>query len=82
MIDPIEPDKLYTVNEVAGHLRSSNTNVYDLLEGGRLEKVVVGASGKGLRVRGSALTAFLAAATSGGPTPPKPKFELKHIKAR
>ncbi len=73
----IEPDKLYTVNEVAAVLRSSTSNVYDLLKGKRLAQTCVGASGKGRRVRGRDLTAFLDSVTTGGPLP---KFDFKHIK--
>lgn len=72
----IEPDRLYTPQEVAERLTCGKTNVYDLMTGGELATTRIGAGKRGLRVRGSDITAFLDARTEGGPSP---RSTYKHL---
>ncbi len=73
----INPDTLYVPAEVAGMLRCGKTNVYDLIKSGDLAVTKIGAGSAGMRVKGSALQAFLEARTEGGP---KPKGRFKFLK--
>lgn len=65
----IDPDRLYSVTEVAGFLGCGKSNAYDLLLSGELAKTPIGAGSKGLRVRGSDLLHFLDSRREGGPAP-------------
>jgi hypothetical protein len=76
----IDPDQLYTVDEVASILRCSRTNAYDLLSTGQLARTPIGAGKKGMRVRGKDITAFLDHRREGGPPPTS--IALKHLKGR
>lgn len=69
MRQPLEPDRIYTIAEVAAWLRCSSTNVYDLMSAGELAFTRIGAGRKGFRVRGSDLLSFLDARKEGGPRP-------------
>jgi excisionase family DNA binding protein len=73
-----DPDMLYTANEAAERLRCSPANVYALLETGELAVTRTGAGRKGLKVKGSSLSAFLEDRTEGGPAP---KMRFKHLRS-
>ena len=53
---PFGGDRLYTVAEVAEHMRVSNMTVYRLIKSGTLPAIRVG---KNYRIRGRELTAYL-----------------------
>jgi excisionase family DNA binding protein len=74
---PVDPERLYTIGEVADRLRCGKTNVYDLVDGRALAVIRVGAGKGGFRVRGSDLLAFLDSRKSGGP---KPEFAFKNLR--
>jgi excisionase family DNA binding protein len=74
---PVEPDCLYTPAEVATWLRCGKTNVYDLMTGGEIASTRIGCGKKGLRIKGSSITAFLDERTEGGPSP---KSSFKYLK--
>lgn len=66
----ILPDVPYKVLEVAQRLRCAHTNVYALIDSKELAHIHVGAlKGKGIRVMGSDLIAFMKARKVGGPEP-------------
>ena len=73
----IDPDELYTPREAAERLRCSQENVYGLLESGELAVTRTGVGGKGYRVHGADLQAFLDARREGGP---RPKGNFKYLK--
>lgn len=54
-------DRLWTVAEVADHMRVSNMTVYRLIKSGQLPAIRVG---KNFRIRGSDLEAYLDASTT------------------
>jgi excisionase family DNA binding protein len=54
-------DRLWTVAEVAGHMRVSNMTVYRLIKSGELPAIRVG---KNYRIRGVDLDAYLDAAST------------------
>ena len=53
---PIDEDRLWTVAEVADHMRVSNMTVYRLIKGGELPAIRVG---KNYRIRGKELSAYI-----------------------
>ena len=55
---PIDEDRLWTVAEVAEHMRVSNMTVYRLIKAGDLAAIRVG---KNYRIRGADLVSFLTA---------------------
>lgn len=55
---PIDEDRLWTVAEVADHMRVSNMTVYRLIKGGELPALRVG---KNYRIRGKELHAYIEA---------------------
>lgn len=55
-------DRLWTVAEVADHVRVSNMTVYRLIKSGKLPAIRVG---KNYRVRGADLFAYLDASSTG-----------------
>lgn len=57
-------DRLWTVGEVAEHMRVSNMTVYRLIKSGELAAIRVG---KNYRIRGSDLDAYLDAAVTVRP---------------
>jgi excisionase family DNA binding protein len=59
--DPLGNDRLYTVAEVAEHMRVSNMTVYRLIKAGRLPALRVG---KNYRIRGRDISAYLDAAST------------------
>lgn len=73
----IDPNGIYTVQEVAKLLRCGQTNVYELASSKQLAVVQVGAGKKGFRVRGSDLLAFLDSRKVGGPEPQK---QYRHLR--
>jgi excisionase family DNA binding protein len=60
---PLGSDRLWTVAEVADHMRVSNMTVYRLIKAGELPAIRVG---KNYRVRGSDLAAYLDASRTLG----------------
>ncbi|HEY8340109.1 MAG TPA: helix-turn-helix domain-containing protein [Egibacteraceae bacterium] len=54
-------DRLWTVAEVADHMRVSNMTVYRLIKSGQLPAIRVG---KNFRIRSSDLEAYLDASTT------------------
>lgn len=58
---PIDEDRLWTVAEVADHMRVSNMTVYRLIKSGELPAIRVG---KNYRIRGRELAAFLDASST------------------
>ena len=58
---PLGGDRLWTVAEVAGHMRVSNMTVYRLIKSGDLPAIRVG---KNYRIRGQELAAYLDASTT------------------
>ena len=54
-------DRLWTVSEVAEHMRVSNMTVYRLIKGGQLPALRVG---KNYRIRGRELAAYLDASAT------------------
>ena len=54
-------DRLWTVSEVAEHMRVSNMTVYRLIKGGQLSALRVG---KNYRIRGRELAAYLDASAT------------------
>src|SRR5690606_13292056 len=58
---PIDHDRLWTVAEVADHMRVSNMTVYRLIKSGELPAIRVG---KNYRIRGRELAAFLDASST------------------
>ena len=58
---PLGGDRLWTVAEVAGHMRVSNMTVYRLIKSGELPAIRVG---KNYRIRGQELAAYLDASTT------------------
>ncbi|MDP8978147.1 MAG: helix-turn-helix domain-containing protein [Actinomycetota bacterium] len=60
---PLNSDRLWTVAEVADHMRVSNMTVYRLIKAGELPAIRVG---KNYRVRGSDLAAYLDASRTLG----------------
>jgi excisionase family DNA binding protein len=58
---PLGRDRLYTVAEVAEHMRVSNMTVYRLIKNGTLPAIRVG---KNYRIRGKDLTAYLEGAST------------------
>ncbi|QBI21521.1 DNA-binding protein [Egibacter rhizosphaerae] len=59
-----EPPQLWTVAEVAEHMRVSTMTVYRLIKAGTLPAIRVG---KNYRIRGGDLAAFLEAAATTQP---------------
>ncbi|CAN5866249.1 hypothetical protein BH20ACT7_BH20ACT7_10860 [soil metagenome] len=58
-------ERLWTVSEVAEHMRVSNMTVYRLIKGGQLSALRVG---KNYRIRGREVAAYLdASATNADP---------------
>lgn len=55
---PIDSERLWTVAEVADHMRVSNMTVYRLIKRGELRAIRVG---KNYRLRGSDLDEYLSA---------------------
>lgn len=53
---PIDQDRLWTVAEVADHMRVSNMTVYRLIKSGDLPAIRVG---KNYRIRGKELTDYI-----------------------
>lgn len=53
---PIDHDRLWTVAEVADHMRVSNMTVYRLIKAGELPAIRVG---KNYRIRGKELSAYI-----------------------
>lgn len=53
---PIDEDRLWTVAEVAEHIRVSNMTVYRLIKSGELPAIRVG---KNYRIRGTDLAHYL-----------------------
>lgn len=58
---PFGGDRLYTVAEVADHMRVSNMTVYRLIKAGTLPAIRVG---KNYRIRGRDLAAYLDASVT------------------
>ena len=58
---PLGGDRLWTVAEVAEHMRVSNMTVYRLIKSGDLPAIRVG---KNYRIRGLELAAYLDASTT------------------
>lgn len=58
---PIDEDRLWTVAEVADHMRVSNMTVYRLIRAGQLPAIRVG---KNYRIRGADLAAYLRSSTT------------------
>lgn len=59
---PADGDRLWTVAEVADHIRVSNMTVYRLIKSGELPAIRVG---KNYRIRGGDLFAYLDASSTG-----------------
>jgi excisionase family DNA binding protein len=59
--DPLGGDRLWTVAEVADHMRVSNMTVYRLIKAGQLPAIRVG---KNYRIRGRDLVAYLDASAT------------------
>lgn len=76
---PINPKTLYEVKHVARRLRCGDKNVYLLIHSGKLAALRVGPTGKGYRVLGSDLIAFIEANKEGGPGP---EMTYKHLNLR
>lgn len=53
---PIDEDRLWTVAEVADHMRVSNMTVYRLIKAGDLPAIRVG---KNYRIRGRELSSYI-----------------------
>ena len=60
---PIDEDRLWTVAEVAEHMRVSNMTVYRLIKGGELPAIRVG---KNYRIRGLDLVRYIEASSTHG----------------
>jgi excisionase family DNA binding protein len=60
-MDAIGGDRLWTVAEVAEHMRVSNMTVYRLIKAGQLPAIRVG---KNYRIRAGDLAAYLEASTT------------------
>jgi len=58
---PIDEDRLWTVAEVADHMRVSNMTVYRLIKAGQLPAIRVG---KNYRIRGRDLVEYLDASST------------------
>jgi excisionase family DNA binding protein len=58
---PLGDDALWTVAEVAGHMRVSNMTVYRLIKSGQLPAIRVG---KNFRIRARDLAAYLDAGST------------------
>lgn len=58
---PLGGDRLWTVAEVAGHMRVSNMTVYRLIKSGDLPAIRVG---KNYRIRATDLLAYLEASVT------------------
>jgi excisionase family DNA binding protein len=58
---PLGDDRLWTVAEVAEHMRVSNMTIYRLIKAGELPAIRVG---KNYRIRGGDLAAYLEAAST------------------
>ncbi|MBA2530361.1 MAG: helix-turn-helix domain-containing protein [Euzebyales bacterium] len=58
---PLGGDRLWTVAEVAEHMRVSNMTVYRLIKSGQLPAIRVG---KNYRLRGRDVAAYLDASTT------------------
>jgi excisionase family DNA binding protein len=58
---PLGDDRLWTVAEVASHMRVSNMTVYRLIKAGELPAIRVG---KNYRIRGTDLLAYLEASVT------------------
>jgi excisionase family DNA binding protein len=58
---PLGGDRLWTVAEVADHMRVSNMTVYRLIKSGSLPAIRVG---KNYRIRGKDLVAYLEASAT------------------
>jgi excisionase family DNA binding protein len=58
---PISEDRLWTVAEVADHMRVSNMTVYRLIKAGQLPAIRVG---KNYRIRGKDLQSYLEASVA------------------
>lgn len=58
---PLGDDRLWTVAEVANHMRVSNMTVYRLIKAGELPALRVG---KNYRIRGRDLSAYLDASST------------------
>jgi excisionase family DNA binding protein len=58
---PLEGDRLWTVAEVAEHMRVSNMTVYRLIKSSDLPAIRVG---KNYRIRGKDLIAYLNSSTT------------------
>lgn len=72
------------LKQVAERLQCSLSNVYALVQSGRLPVVTTGARGKGYRVSEDDLAKFLAGGKRGGPSPAAlqpqpPRPRLKHL---
>jgi excisionase family DNA binding protein len=61
MANGVTGDRLWTVAEVADHMRVSNMTVYRLIKAGDLPAIRVG---KNYRIRGTDLDAYLDAAST------------------
>jgi len=77
-VPPIHPNAIYKVAEATQRIRGGKTNVYDLCKSGQLAHFNIGLGRKGIRVRGSALIAFIESREEGGPAP---KQSFKYLKA-
>lgn len=73
---PIDPNYLYTPDEIAKWLRCGKSNVYGLMTRGELACTRIGSGNGGIRVRGSDINLFLEERTSGGPSP---KTNFKYL---
>ena len=58
---PLGDDRLWTVAEVASHMRVSNMTVYRLIKAGEIPAIRVG---KNYRIRGDALAGYLEASST------------------
>lgn len=76
----IDPDQLYTVEELAAILKCSQSNAYNLMSKGQIARISIGAGKKGFRVRGKDITSFMDSRREGGPLPSR--GALKHLKMR
>ena len=63
---PLGDDRLWTVAEVAEHMRVSNMTVYRLIKSGELPAIRVG---KNYRIRGRDLQRYLESSTTTQPRP-------------
>lgn len=65
----IDPERIYTVNEVSVILVCGKSNAYDLIRSGTLASVKVGTGNAGVRILGRDILAFIESRRSGGPSP-------------